>query len=147
MLRLWLDYEDLARIRIIPGLSPIAQTVLSAQALRGTGPVPVPGPWRPRTRARLTGSSRLLLDLVPPGRWLPDFLTPYTRVPGLEAELDTVASTSVRRIRAELERSHGPRPPVSWLPRLAAGERETMRALICGLRDFHRAALADVGPN
>ncbi|WP_396448594.1 ArsR family transcriptional regulator [Actinomadura sp.] len=146
MLRLWLDYDDLARIRVIPGLSPIAQTVLGAQALRRPGPAPIPGGWRSRTRARLTGPSRLLLDLVPPGRWLPDFLTPYTPVPGLEAELDAVASTPARRIRAELERSHGPRPPASWLPRLAAGERETMRALVRGLRDFHRTALADVWP-
>jgi hypothetical protein len=89
MLRLWLDYDDLVRIRITPGLSPIAQTVLSAQALRATGPEPVPGAWRARTRAKLTGPSRLLLDLVPPGRWLPDFLTPYTQVPGLDSELDT----------------------------------------------------------
>ncbi|CNG52515.1 Putative regulatory protein [Mycobacterium tuberculosis] len=144
MLRLWLDYDDLARIRITPGLSPIAQTVLSAQALRAAGPEPVPRAWRARTRARLTGPSRLLLDLVPPGRWLPDFLTPYTQVPGLESELDTVASTPVRRIRAELERSHGARPPASWLPRLVAGDGETMRALVRGLRDFHRVALADV---
>jgi DNA-binding transcriptional ArsR family regulator len=144
MLRLWLDYEDLTRIRITPGLSPIAQTVFGAQALRGAGPEPVPGPWRARTRTRLTGPSRLLLDLVPPGRLLPDFLTPYTHVPGFESELDAVASTPVRRIRAELERTYGPRPPVSWLSRLAAGDPEAMRALICGLRDFHRVALADL---
>ncbi|NEA29304.1 ArsR/SmtB family transcription factor [Actinomadura bangladeshensis] len=146
MLRLWLDYDDLARIRITPGLSPIAQTVLSAQALRAAGPEPVPGAWRARTRAKLTGPSRLLLDLVPPGRWLPDFLTPYTQVPGLDSELDTVASTPVRRIRSELERSHGARPPASWLPRLVSGDGETMRALVRGLRDFHRVALADVWP-
>jgi DNA-binding transcriptional ArsR family regulator len=144
MLRLWLDYEDLTRMRITPGLSPIAQTVLGAQALRGGGPEPVPGPWRSRTRARLTGPSRLLLDLVPPGRRLPDFLTPYTDVPGFESELDAVASTPARRIRSELERAYGPRPPVSWLPRLAAGDGETMRTLVRGLRDFHRVALADV---
>ncbi|MES9604437.1 helix-turn-helix domain-containing protein [Actinomadura sp. NPDC000929] len=143
MLRLWLDYEDLTRIRITPGLSPLAQTVLGAQALRGVGPEPIPGPWRSRTRARLTGPSRLLLDLVPPGRWVPDFLTPYTLVPGFEPELDAVASTPVRRIREELERSYGPRPPVSWLPRLAGGDGETMRTLVRGLRDFHRVALED----
>ncbi len=129
MLRLWLDYEDLTRIRVLPGLSPITQTVFSAQALR--------------TGARLGGPSRMLLDLVPPGRLLPDFLTPYTDVPGLESELDAVASTPVRRIRAELERSYGPRPPASWVTRLAAGDGETMRTLVRGLRDFHRAALAD----
>ena len=112
-----IDYEDLTRTRITPGLSPLAQTVLSAQALRGTGPGPVLGPWRTRTRTRLTRSSRLLLDLVPPGRWFPDFLTPYTSVPGLDSELDAVASTPARRIRAELERSYGPRPPAAWLPR------------------------------
>ncbi|WP_165978057.1 ArsR/SmtB family transcription factor [Actinomadura darangshiensis] len=147
MLRLWLDYEDLARIRIISGLSPIAQTVLGAQALRGAGPEPIPGPWRARTRTRLTGASRLLLDLVPPGRWVPDFLTPYTEVPGFESELDAVASTPAKRIRAELERSFGPRPPAPWLPRLAAGDRETMRTLVCGLRDLHRVALADLWPD
>jgi DNA-binding transcriptional ArsR family regulator len=142
MLRLWLDYDDLTRIRVATGLSPIGQTVLSAQALRGTGPGPFPGSWRARTFPRLTGPARLLLDLVPPGRWLPDFLTPYTRMPELEPELDAVASTPARRMRAEMELSYGPRPPVSWLPRLAAGDRETMQALISGLRDFHRAALA-----
>ncbi|WUI01954.1 helix-turn-helix domain-containing protein [Spirillospora sp. NBC_00431] len=140
MLRLWLDYEDLTRIRINPGLSPITQAVFSAQAMRGPEPVP----WR--TRPRLSGPSRLLLDLVPPGRLLPDFLTPYTSVPGLEGELDAVASTPVRRIRAEMERSYGPRPPAPWLPRLAAGDGETMRTLVRGLRDFHRAALADRWP-
>ncbi|GAA3929997.1 winged helix-turn-helix domain-containing protein [Actinomadura viridis] len=143
MLRLWLGYEDLTRIRITPGLSPVGQTVLGAQASRGTGPAPLPGSWRSRTRTGLTGPSRFLLDLVPPGRCLPDFLTPYTRVPGLEPELDAVASTPVRRLRAELEQTYGPRPPASWLPRLAAGDGETMRILIRGLRDFHRAALAD----
>ncbi|MFF4241919.1 DUF5937 family protein [Actinomadura geliboluensis] len=130
MLRLWLDYEDLVRVRVTPGLSPVAQTVLGAQALRS------------RRRPGLTGSSRLLLDMVPPGRWVPDFLTPYTDVPGLESELDAVASTPVRRIRAELERSCGPRP-ASWVRRLAAGEREAMRTLVCGLRDLHRVALAE----
>lgn len=144
MLRLWLDYEDLTRIRITPGLSPIAQTVLSAQALREGGPEPIAGSWRSRTRARLTGPSRLLLDMVPPGRWIPDFLTPYTGVPGIESELDAVASTPARRIRAELERSYGPRPPASWLPRLGAGDGETVRTLIRGLGDFHRVALADL---
>ncbi|MFD0853677.1 hypothetical protein ACFQ07_15675, partial [Actinomadura adrarensis] len=64
MLRLWLDYEDLTRIRVTPGLSPIGHTVLSAQALRGTGPPSVPAAWRSRTCAQLTGPSRLLLDLV-----------------------------------------------------------------------------------
>ncbi|SNR92708.1 ArsR/SmtB family transcription factor [Actinomadura mexicana] len=143
MLRLWLDYEDLTRIRITPGLSPLAQTVLGAQSLRGIGPEPIPGAWRSRTRARLTGPSRLLLDLVPPGRWVPDFLTPYTLVPGFEPELDAVASTPVRRIRDELERSYGSRPPVPWLTRLAGRDGETMRTLVRGLRDFHRVALAD----
>ncbi|MFF5263988.1 ArsR/SmtB family transcription factor [Actinomadura viridis] len=146
MLRLWLGYEDLTRIRITPGLSPVGQTVLGAQALRGTGPAPLPGSWRSRARTRLTGPSRLVLDLVPPGRCLPDFLTPYTRTPGLEPELDTIASTPVRRMRAELEQSYGPRPPASWLPRLAAGDGEAMRLLIRGLRDLHQAALADAWP-
>ncbi|MFI0485018.1 ArsR/SmtB family transcription factor [Actinomadura sp. 9N215] len=140
MLRLWLDYEDLTRIRIKPGLSPITQTVFGAQALRGPEPVA----WR--TRSRLGGPSRLLLDLVPPGRLLPDFLTPYTGVPGFEGELDAVASTPVRRIRAEMEQAYGPRPPAPWLPRLAAGDGEMMRTLIRGIRDFHRAALADHWP-
>ncbi|SNT58957.1 transcriptional regulator, ArsR family [Actinomadura meyerae] len=130
MLRLWLDYDDLTRVRVTPGLSPVAQTVLSAQAPRS------------RRRPGLTGPSRLLLDLVPPGRWVPDFLTPYTDVPGLEAELDAVASTPVRRIRAELERSCGPRP-APWPRRLAAGDREAMGTLVRGLRDLHRVALAD----
>jgi DNA-binding transcriptional ArsR family regulator len=148
MLRLWLDYGDITRTRISPGLSPVGQTVVGAQAWRGTGPLPLPAGWRASTRARLTGPARLLLDLVPPGRWLPDFLTPYSRsrTPELEAELDTIASTPVRRIRAELEMSQGRRPRVSWLSRLAAGDGETMRALICGLRDFHRVALADLWP-
>ncbi|WP_242906281.1 helix-turn-helix domain-containing protein [Actinomadura terrae] len=137
MLRLWLDYEDLTRLRVLPGLSPITQTVFSAQAMRG------PEPAARRTRARLGGPSRMVLDLAPPGRLLPDFLTPHADTPGLEGELDAVASTPVRRIRAELERSYGPRPPTAWMTRLATGDAETMRALISGLRDFHRAALAD----
>lgn len=107
MLRLWLERDDLARVRFGPAPSPLGAVVLSTQPLRGTGHGALYDRWRRRTRRALPPHVRALLELVPATGYIPDFLTPVVGGLGLDAELDASRSTPTRWIRADLATAYG----------------------------------------
>lgn len=107
VLRIWLDSEDLGRLRVARGPHALWETVLSLQALQ-TGERPALAGWRERTLARLTtapllNAVRILRPLVPTRGYLPDFLTPPDGGGSLSAGVAAVVRTRARRVARELE--------------------------------------------
>ena len=77
---------DLARTTIGREPDPLWEVLLGMHMLQTDDEPAVFGPWRQRTRARLTPIERELLVLAPPVGYSPDFLTrrspPTASTPG-----------------------------------------------------------------
>ncbi|MFD0000683.1 DUF5937 family protein [Nocardia sp. NPDC127526] len=143
MLRLWLESEDLARVIIARGTPPMGVAVLAAQALAKPNLDGVLDRWRAGARRRVTPSMTPLLDLVGHGRYIPDFLTPYSAGwAGVEGQIDTVLATPQREVRAQLARAFGRRLPPSWTKLLADDDGAAWAALATAARDFHDQIVA-----
>lgn len=98
--------SDVARTRF--AVSALWEVVASLRAYQSVGPRAVHGRWRAEVAPRMTAAGLdrgLLLDLVPPTGYCPDFLTPPpgAAAPDLFAELRTLAATPAADIRGELE--------------------------------------------
>jgi DNA-binding transcriptional ArsR family regulator len=97
--------SDMARTRF--AVSPLWEVVASVRAFRTAGPHSVHRRWRDEVAPRLAAAGLdrcLLLDLVPPAGYTPDFITPPPgHGAGLRAELREVAATPAAEVRRELE--------------------------------------------
>lgn len=89
--RVHFDCADLARTTIGREPELLWEVLLGMHMLQTDVEPEVFGPWRRRTRARLTAIERELLVLAPPVGYSPDFLTPAESVDGLNAGLAAVA--------------------------------------------------------
>ncbi|GAB4584683.1 DUF5937 family protein [Nocardia sp. IFM 10818] len=143
MLRLWLESEDLARVIIARGTPPMGAAVLAAQALAKPNPDGVLDRWRAGARQRITPSMTPLLDLVGHGRYIPDFLTPYTDAgSGVDGQVDAVLSTPRQEVRTQLARAFGRSLPPSWTKLLADDDGAAWAALARAAREFHEQIVA-----
>ncbi|MGY4771118.1 ArsR/SmtB family transcription factor [Kribbella sp. CWNU-51] len=104
------------------------------------------GPWRQRTRARLTPIERELLVLAPPVGYSPDFLTPAESADGLDAGLAAVAATPRRQLHAQLSRLAEQVRLPRWTRGLAAGDPAVLTKVCRGLKHFHRTKIAPQMP-
>ena len=104
------------------------------------------GPWRQRTRARLTPMERELLVLAPPVGYSPDFLTPAESADGLDAGLAAVAATPKRRLHEELSQLAEQVRLPRWTRRLAVGDPAVLAKVCQGLKHFHRTKIAPQMP-
>jgi len=141
MLRVHFTADDLARVRLAPGIDPLWELLLSVHLLAGPdGPVAF-GDWRRRTRPRLTARLRMLFDLAPRWGYSVDFLTPSGGSTDLDAGIEEVLRTSHQRLRADLAQLGGPVRP--WRRPLADGDPAMLRQLGRSLREYQRVALAE----
>nr|WP_119290667.1 winged helix-turn-helix domain-containing protein [Streptomyces sp. YIM 130001] len=138
MMRIHFTAEDLARTQVADGADPLWETVLSLHSLQERRPDPVLAGRRPASLARPLS---MLLPLVPPRGYFPDFLTPGAGSAGLDAGLDAVLSTPRTRLRSELTTLTGRDSPVPWTRSLADGGAPALRRLTGSLREYHDAAL------
>jgi hypothetical protein len=104
------------------------------------------GPWRQRTRARLTPIERELVVLAPPVGYSPDFLTPAESVDGLDVGLAAVAATPKRRLHEELSQLAEEVRLPGWTRRLAAGDPAVLAKVCHDLKHFHRTKIAPQMP-
>ncbi|MFC7305644.1 helix-turn-helix domain-containing protein [Streptomyces monticola] len=146
MLRIHFTAADLARTRVSDGADPLWETVLSLHRLRDRRPEPALAAWRGTTRIR-SGPLRVLLPLVPPRGYFPDFLTPPAAAAGMEHGLEALMSTPRTRLRSELTALAHRNELPSWTRSLADGEPATLRALARSLRDYHHTALGPAWPH
>ena len=143
MLRLEFDIEDVASVRF--AISPVTETV---SALRVFG-----APERPGShRSWLTGlrqlhadpSLGLLLDLVPPDGYVPDFLTPPLTVPvgDLDAELAVIAATAPEIVRRELALTFAGQTMPARVSALHADPATRLAQVVEALARWHAIAIA-----
>ena len=102
---------DVARTRF--AVSPLWEVVASVRAFQTAAGRAVHRRWRDQVAPRLVdaGLDRgLLVDLVPPSGYSPDFITPPPVAAGLDGELREVAATPASEVRRELA-DYGLRTP------------------------------------
>lgn len=155
MLRVHFTPEDLNRTRIAEGADPLWETVLSLHRLRESRTEPALAAWRQHAARHGPGPLRLLLPLVPPRGYFPDFLTPAAGSAGVEPGLEAVMTTPRRRLRTDIGmlagQAHRPghgqhAAPTSWMRSLADGEPAALRTLARSLRTYHHTALGPAWP-
>lgn len=80
--RIHFTAADLARTRIAPSPQPLLETSIAVRVLQETTDSVAFGAWRQQVRARLHPTARMILDLVPPRGWSPNFFHPsYSPLP------------------------------------------------------------------
>ncbi|MEV4072551.1 ArsR/SmtB family transcription factor [Nonomuraea fuscirosea] len=170
MLTVAFSVHDLTSIRF--AYSPLREVSTGVHALRTPAGRVLHLPWFKQVGARLGGELAPLLDLVPGGPYIPDFLCPVptSPLPDLAGELAMLRATPHEIIRADLDRMADETPgsltgcamelyrdPAAGLDRLAAAIEAywrlamaphwpRMRTLLEGDL-LHRARrLAELGP-
>ncbi|MFF5899975.1 ArsR/SmtB family transcription factor [Streptomyces argenteolus] len=143
-----LTSQELARLRLAPGLDLLWETALSLHLLQNRQAPLVFGAWRREVGAALRRSGLVsvtgaLTRLCPDGSYFPDFLTPGRGDADLDTGLDRLLSTPRRRLRAELTRlhAHTGRPVPAGGNPLADGCPRALNRLGSALRAYHQVAV------
>jgi DNA-binding transcriptional ArsR family regulator len=138
--------EDVARVRF--AFSPNWELVSSVRALRRPSAHALHLPWAEEAKRALRGfDMSLLLALIPPEGYVPDFFCPPpdTPLPEFEDELALVRRVSGDQVRTEIGMLHGRRPPAVLRP-LLEQPRKGLRMLTDTLAGYWERTLADHWP-
>jgi DNA-binding transcriptional ArsR family regulator len=141
MLRVHFSPQDWERLRIVSKPDPMWEILLSLYMLGEASDEMVFGEWRRRILARMKPESKMLLDLVPPRGYSPDFLSPPVGGEDPEDGIDAVLNTPRRRIGEELDLRFGEGPRPSWVDALARKDGTAVQALGRSLRSYFDVAL------
>lgn len=151
-LRIHFTSLDLARTFFSDTPDALWETVLSIHLLHARRGRSAFAEWRRRVvrdlnRRNLAGRVRAELFTIAPGYgYFPDFLTPPEGRLGLEAGLETIATTRPGRVDAELRQLDV--APDSALAQDLTGRRSTARRRLADtLRRYHAAAVAPYWPD
>ncbi|MBM7774702.1 hypothetical protein JOD54_004906 [Actinokineospora baliensis] len=137
MHRLILSSADVARVRLLPSPTPVAETLFSLNALRGGVDGAHLEPWRDRVRVGLGPWSRMLAAISPRG---PHFLD-LVALMGAEVDDDALLASPRALVRAELDwfaRWSGRMPSVL---RGLDDDLAVRRDLLAALRAYHHLAI------
>lgn len=112
MLQLVFTPEDLARVRVAPQVDAMWEIVLSLHQ-RGVRQHPCDSPyrnWAARIRSmardQVAPAAAALYELVPPQRYVPDFVTPIPPSTSLEQGIDAVMHVPQSRLRHQTARAN-----------------------------------------
>ncbi|MER5221640.1 ArsR/SmtB family transcription factor [Streptomyces flaveus] len=134
--------EDLCRTCIADGPALMWEITLSRHWLqRNSGGLLGEG-WRGSVVRNLPRSAELLVDLIPPRGYFPDFLTPHGPFTEVTAALDPVLSVPKTRLRQDLERLAQNRRPSFWIRELTEGGRGALTRLGNSFHAYHQVAVA-----
>jgi hypothetical protein len=133
--------SDWERLRIVTKPDPMWEILLSLYMLGEASDEQVFGQWRRRVFSRITPETRMLLDLVPPQGYSPDFLSPLVGGRDPEDGIAAVLNTPRQRIVEDLDRRFGGRPCPPWTAGLARKDAITMRALGRLIRTYFNTAV------
>ncbi|WP_051385740.1 ArsR/SmtB family transcription factor [Actinokineospora inagensis] len=137
MHRLILGSADIARVRLLPAPTPVAETLFSLNALRGGPDSAHLEPWRDRVRAGLGPWSRMLAAISPRG---PHFLD-LVALMGARIDDGALLASPRARVRAELDWF------ARWSGRMPSALRgldddlTVRRDLLASLRAYHDLAI------
>jgi DNA-binding transcriptional ArsR family regulator len=147
MLELRLDGTDLGRTRFVT--SPLAETVYSLVAWKHPAYYPEHAGWLAQLRERIRpDDAEVLAALIPPHRWLPDFLTPPPDDPHptIEAQLAALRGTPKETLVGDIAAAFGD-GPVPWLYRdLADDPRRVLDRIVAALGSYWCTCLAPWWP-
>jgi len=146
LLRIHFTDQDLARVRVAAAPDPLWETVLAMQKLVLDG-IPVFAHWRRRVRREAheqgsRGALRFLLALAPPARYFPDFLTPPESAGGLDAGLDALLGTPVKRLSHEVALLERQQRLPRWTRGIVAGDAAALGQVTDALRFAHDTLVA-----
>jgi DNA-binding transcriptional ArsR family regulator len=141
MLRIHFSPQDWERLRVVSKPDPMWETVLSLYMLGAASDELVFGQWRQRVLSRMPPESRMLLDVVPPEGYAPDFLTPLVGGEDPKDGIDAVLNTPRGRIAADLDLRFGSGRRPSWTDALARKDRVVVRTLGRSMRTYFEVAL------
>ena len=144
MLRFHFTGEDLARTRIATTPDPMWEVLLSLYVLQVRDTSPVFDNWRRGVHGRLGASTRILLDLVPPRGYTPDFLTPAGGSATMGQGLEQLAATPRRVAERHLAELAGERRLPAWTRDFAAGRAPARRKVADAVAAYHRSAIAPI---
>jgi DNA-binding transcriptional ArsR family regulator len=147
VLRIYFTGEDLARVRIAPGVDPLWEVVLALQMLRPQRGDALFSGWRREVTAAVRESVsgpmlRLLFSLTPTVGYFPDFLNPIEAVGGLDQGLEAIRRTGTGLLRRDLSRLAAGRSLPPRARAVAEGCPADLVALTDGLRRCHGALVA-----
>jgi DNA-binding transcriptional ArsR family regulator len=142
VLRLDFEIEDVASVRF--AISPVAEAVGALRVLGDVRSRPHPAWLNGLGRLRRDGPLDLLLDLVAPEGYLPDFLTPPLTTPMGEfaTELATIRATPPEVVRHELDLTFTDRTMPARIRALHADPAARLADLVDALARWHALAIA-----
>jgi len=147
MLELEFSAADLAGTNF--AISPLWELVCSLRVLQTPAPDAVHFPWVEdvRTKFEHLPEARLLRAIVPPGHYIPDFLTPppSTALPQLDAELDKVVATPAAVLRRDLKHAY-PNGLPEVLVAVARNPSGGLRSIAEALNAYWDCAIAGTWP-
>src|SRR5215212_1720447 len=142
MVRFVFGPEDVARVRF--AFSPNWELVASVRVLARPSAHALHLPWLKEARQGLRDfdGMPMLLALIPPEGYVPDFLgpPPETPLPNFEDELAAIRRVPADRVRTEIGMLHGRRPPAVLRP-LLEHPRKGLRALTDALVGYWERTL------
>ncbi|MEU6425245.1 winged helix-turn-helix domain-containing protein [Microbispora sp. NPDC046973] len=149
MLRLEFTEADLRRITVAAAPDVVLETALSVRRLRtgaGGGSRALPGlrQLHHLVNGSLAARAGVLLEVVPPQGFLPDFLSqPAAR--DLATGVELIAQVPAAQLAADLAALPPPSPaPSRWFRELASGAVAARRTLADDFRTYFRSSLAPV---
>ena len=172
VLRVYFTSDDIGRIRIAQHPDPLWELVLAVHMLRRQSGDLQFTHWRSRVTAALRRTELgprlgLLLALLPPIGYFPDFLNPIAASRGLEHGLEAIRSTPRAVLQREIQQLAGSRQLPTSAGSVASGSpsalveltetmqtcynltvapfRQTIETVLARDRDARMTALADQG--
>ena len=149
MLTLTFSAYDLTSITF--AFSPLREVSASIHALRTSSRRALHLPWFKQVGPRLGSDLAPLLDLIPGGEYIPDFLMPVptTSTPELAAELAALRSISDEVVRGDLDRMtswHGCGPLTGTAVRLYENPAAGLDRLVHSIEAYWQIAIAPHWP-
>ncbi|WP_433788736.1 ArsR family transcriptional regulator [Actinoplanes sp. CA-252034] len=141
MLRLRLEYADLARVRFTDRLHPASTVLLASQALRRP-PVAAALPVLARRVTSSGAALRPLHHLIPEQGPAPDFVTPWDGAASIEDGLAVIRSTPAREVRAQVSAAYAHTPASAARRRFADADAGVLDTLVTAMRAYFHQVLA-----
>lgn len=128
--RIHFTAEDMARIRVIPTLGPLAETMFGLWMLRRHGPKTRMGRWHDHAIGRLTPEMKPLLAVLPRDSFGVDLWSLTGEAGTIEQGLEAMLSMRPTHVRAELSYASmfGHLSAASWRIADVEGRRALARA-------------------
>lgn len=141
MHRIHFSSADLGRVRLMPTLGPMAETLFSLRALRTRADEGVLGGWRRHVRGTLSPQYALLSAISPKREPCLDLVTLAGRSTDLEVGAERLLASTVSAVALELDHFGAHHGRVPGVLHHLADDLSARRELVSTLGDYHRFAI------